>query len=64
MNRFVMWEHGYYTIEGKTDAQRWETTLQALELLQVKDERLLTLMRAVCVVMQLGNLTFARRSRR
>lgn len=48
-----------FTIEGKTDAERWETTLQALELLNVKDERLTTLMRAVCVVMQLGNLTFA-----
>jgi myosin-5 len=45
-------------IEGKTDAQRWETTRQALELLQVKDERLKTLMRAVCVVLQLGNLIF------
>jgi myosin-5 len=47
------------TIEGKTDAQRWDTTLVALELLDVKDDRLLTLIRAVCAVMQLGNLTFA-----
>ena len=47
------------TIEGRTDAQRWETTLQALHTLDIKDDRLKTLIRAVCVVMQLGNLVFA-----
>lgn len=45
-------------IEGRTDAERWDRTIKALNLLDVKDEKLRTLMRAVCVVMQLGNITF------
>jgi myosin-5 len=46
-------------IEGRTDAERWDRTIKALNLLDIKDEKLLTLMRAVCVVLQLGNIAFA-----
>jgi myosin-5 len=45
-------------IEGKMDAQRFQLTLDALALIGVKDERLITLMRAICIVLQLGNLVF------
>lgn len=46
------------TIEGKTDADRFQLTLDALALIGVKDETLITLMRAICIVLQLGNLLF------
>jgi myosin-5 len=46
-------------IEGKTDQERFEKTVAALELMNVKDDKLLMLLKAVCVVMQLGNLVFA-----
>ncbi|KAL3923818.1 MAG: hypothetical protein SGILL_001422 [Bacillariaceae sp.] len=46
-------------IEGKTDAERFQLTLQALELIGVKGEILQMLLRAICVVLQLGNLEFA-----
>lgn len=46
------------TIEGKTDAQRFQLTLNALKIVGVKDEKLRDLMRAICIVLQLGNLTF------
>ena len=46
------------TIEGKTDAEHFQHTLQALELVGVKDEKLNHLMNAICVVLQLGNLGF------
>ena len=46
------------TIEGKTDGERFELTSKALELIGVKEETLLELWRAICVVLQLGNLTF------
>lgn len=45
-------------IEGKTDGERFERTLKALELLDVTGAKLRTLMRAVCAVMQLGNIVF------
>lgn len=47
-------------IEGQSDAKRWDRTLQALQLLDIREERLRTLMRALCIVLQLGNITFAR----
>jgi len=47
------------TIEGLTDAQRWRRTIFALEILGVRDDKLMTLLRALCAVLQLGNLTFS-----
>ncbi|KAG7365309.1 myosin G [Nitzschia inconspicua] len=46
-------------IEGKTDAERFQLTLQALELIGVQGEILQMLLRAICVVLQLGNLEFS-----
>lgn len=46
------------TIEGKTDAQRFQLTLNALAIVGVKEEKLRDLMRAICIVLQLGNLIF------
>ena len=45
-------------IEGKTDAQRFQLTLDALAIVGVKDEILRDLIRSICIVLQLGNLTF------
>ena len=44
------------TIEGKHDAERFELTQKALALVGVKDDLFITLMRAICIVLQLGNL--------
>jgi len=46
------------TIEGKTDAERFQLTVDALALVGVKDDKLHMLMRAICIVLQLGNLVF------
>ena len=46
------------TIEGKTDGERFQLTLNALALVGVKDDKLKMLMRAICIVLQLGNLVF------
>ena len=46
------------TIEGKTDAERFTETLEALELVGVKGDKLQTLMQVLCIVLQLGNLSF------
>jgi len=46
------------TIEGVHDADRFQETLQALELVGVQGERLHTLMQALCIVLQLGNMGF------
>jgi myosin-5 len=46
------------TIEGKTDAERFQLTVRALELIGLHGESLLTLWRAICIVLQLGNLDF------
>ena len=45
-------------IEKKSDAEHWERTVKALKLIGVDGEKFITLMRAVCTVLQLGNLTF------
>lgn len=45
-------------IEGLTDGERFQHTRDALSLIGVKDEQFIDLMRAICIVMQLGNLTF------
>lgn len=46
------------TIEGQTDGERFEQTISSLALVGVVDDRLQTLMRAICIVLQLGNLVF------
>ena len=44
------------TIEGLTDQERFQKTLESLALVGVTGEKKLTLFRAICIVMQLGNL--------
>ena len=46
------------SIEGKSDAERFRHTCDSLALVGIKEEKLTTLMRAICVVLQLGNLVF------
>jgi myosin-5 len=43
-------------IEDKTDGERWEITMRALALIGVTGEKYHALMRALCTVLQLGNL--------
>ncbi len=45
-------------IEGKSDAARWNSTIDSLTLIGVQKDKLNTLMRAICVVLQLGNISF------
>ena len=45
-------------IDGVTDADQWPRTLEALKVFHFEGDRLRTLLRALCVVLQLGNLTF------
>ena len=40
------------------DEEQWPRTLEALKVFQFEGDRLETLLRALCVVLQLGNLTF------
>jgi len=47
------------TIEGLSDGERFALTQKALGLVGVTEESLRTLLRAICIVLQLGNLTFA-----
>lgn len=42
--------------DGHTDDQHYYNTVKSLELIDIKDEKLMTLMRAITVVMQLGNI--------
>ena len=46
-------------IEGKSDQERWKETVDALSLIGVHGEKFHMLMQAICIVLQLGNLTFA-----
>ena len=46
------------SIENKTDAEKWQITVDALSLLGINGEIFKDLMRAICITMQLGNLTF------
>ena len=45
-------------IDGVTDEEQWPRTLEALKVFQFEGNRLQSLMRALCAVLQLGNLTF------
>jgi Myosin head (motor domain) len=49
-------------IEGMSDAERFQQTVQALTLIGITGDRLLTLWRALCIVLQLGNLEFTAHS--
>ena len=46
------------TIEGFTDQQCWEKTVEALETIGIKGKQIDDLFRAICIVLQLGNLIF------
>ena len=46
------------SIEGVSDADGWKNTTKALTLFGVTGESFRTLMRALCIVLQLGNLVF------
>ena len=45
-------------IEGMTDESHWDHTVKSLALIGVTGEKLQTLLRAICVVLQLGNIDF------
>nr|WVH45740.1 MyoA [Craspedostauros australis] len=47
------------TIEGRSDEDRFQLTLNSLALVGVIDDKLKALLRAICIVLQLGNLEFA-----
>mmetsp|Transcript_41917 Transcript_41917/g.98244 ORF Transcript_41917/g.98244 Transcript_41917/m.98244 type:complete len:1788 (-) Transcript_41917:606-5969(-) len=53
-------KHTKVTINGKSDAEHFKHTLKAIKLLGVTDEKIRTLFRAVCIVLQLGNIVFDR----
>ena len=48
----------YHHSSSESDAELWPRTLDALEVFQFQGDRLTTLLRALCVVLQLGNLVF------
>lgn len=45
-------------IEDQTDGERYQHTVDSLALVGVAGEKLKVLMRAICIVLQLGNLVF------
>jgi myosin-5 len=45
-------------IDGMSDGEHYYATCEALNLIGVEGDKLLTLFRAICAVMQLGNLNF------
>lgn len=45
-------------IEGQTDAQHFQNTVDTLAMVGVKGDKLREMMRAICAVLQLGNITF------
>lgn len=46
------------TIEGNTDGERFQFTLDSLKLVGIEGDKLRTLMRVICTVLVLGNLIF------
>jgi myosin-5 len=46
------------TIEGMSDAEQFEHTLQSLAIIGIEGQVLTSFFQAICVVLQLGNLTF------
>ena len=47
------------TIEGKSDGESWQNTMKALKTFGFSGQSVWQLLRALCVILQLGNLTFA-----
>ncbi len=47
------------SIEGVSDKDNWHSTLKALKEFDFDGDSLLHLLRALCIVLQLGNLTFS-----
>ena len=47
------------SIEGMKDGDRFQETLEALREINVTGDKMTTLMKAICMVMQLGNIGFA-----
>lgn len=45
-------------IEEKTDAERFQLTVDSLALVGIEGDKLKMLMRAICIVLQLGNIVF------
>lgn len=48
------------TIEGKTDAAHFQHTVEILRLIGISGDKLRGFVRAICAVMQLGNLGFGK----
>jgi myosin-5 len=48
-----------HAIEGVKDADQFQKTIESLAIIGIDGERLKTFFQAICVVLQLGNLTFA-----
>jgi myosin V len=48
-----------HSIEGVTDGDQFKKTIQSLAIIGINGELLKTFFQAICVVLQLGNLTFA-----
>ena len=46
------------TIEGKKDGDHWKTTVEVLKQVGVHGDKLKSLFTAICMVLQLGNLSF------
>lgn len=51
-----------FRIEGKTDEEKWHHTVKSLALVGVCGQLLTSLMQAVCIVLQLGNICFEQNS--
>jgi len=45
-------------IENESDGEKWQATIDALAVIGISGKKLKDLMRTICTVMQLGNLTF------
>jgi len=50
--------HGKPEIDGKADSDRLQDTIKALTTMGLSDEQRRTIFRAVCIVLQLGNINF------
>lgn len=46
------------TIEGVHDSDRFQETLKALSMIAIEGQQLQTLMQALCIILQLGNVAF------
>ncbi len=51
-------QDGVDAVPGMSDSKNWISTRKALQVFGIMGEDLITLVRALCVVLQLGNITF------